>query len=276
MVLIIPALIGAGGAIAGAVGAGAIGANSAANLNAQNREFAAAESRTNRQFNADEALLSRNWQERMSNTAYQRTTKDMKAAGINPMLAYMQGGASTSGGATASGSPASTPGTETPGKYSAMALQGAAQSAVDAYRKSHENRVSNAQVDQIKSNTALINAKTQTERQATLEMMSRTYLNDLKADIMDLEIPTVQKKQLLDRMFHEADIKNFDQEYGRNRPLGHTQALGIINQGVTKGVQAVANEVERIKNKGVKKGKKYIKKIMNYKSGSKYNNKPSN
>ena len=64
----------------------------------------AAEAARNRQFSSQEATISRNWQEQMSNSAYQRGTEDMRKAGINPMAAFLKGGASTPTGATASGS----------------------------------------------------------------------------------------------------------------------------------------------------------------------------
>lgn len=54
-------------------------------------------------YNATEAKKQRDWEEKMSNTAYQRAVEDMQKAGINPAMLYQSGGqgASTPTGASA-------------------------------------------------------------------------------------------------------------------------------------------------------------------------------
>lgn len=87
-------------------------------------DFNAEQAEISRQFSAAEAQKNRDWQTQMSNTSYQRAMKDMAAAGLNPILAYSQGGAQVPGGAVATGSTASVGGAQMSSAASQMASGG--------------------------------------------------------------------------------------------------------------------------------------------------------
>lgn len=127
-------------------------------------------------FSSAEALANRNWQEHMSNTSWQRGTADMMAAGINPMLAFQKGGASTPGGGQGSGSAAQ--GAQTRG--TAFSLTNALTSA--------------AQIDNIK-------ADTEQKRAAAQEITAKTPTHAANIGLTEQQTAESQKK--VERMDQE-------------------------------------------------------------------------
>lgn len=94
-------MFGIGEAIGGIVG-GALSYKGAREANKMNQKIA-------REQMAHQTASTReqmDFQERMSNTSYQRAVADLEAAGLNPMLAVMQGGASSPGGSSSAGASA--------------------------------------------------------------------------------------------------------------------------------------------------------------------------
>lgn len=109
--------------------------------------------------NAAAAQAQMDFQERMSNTAYQRAMKDMQKAGLNPILAGRLGGASSPGG--------SMPNIQNP-------LSGAGATGAAVTQAFNNSALTAAQVQQTKAQTNLTNQQAgvinqQYDRGAVLE-----------------------------------------------------------------------------------------------------------
>ena len=85
-------------------------------------------------YNAEQAKIARDWEASMANTIYTRSVKNMKEAGINPILAANMG---LSGASVGSGATASISGASAPMAQSFMDTSSASSGASESWGESH-------------------------------------------------------------------------------------------------------------------------------------------
>lgn len=172
-------------------------------MGAESIAAAAGEGFISSAFNAWQADLNRDFQRDMSNTAVQRQVKDMRAAGINPIMAVRYGGASTPAGSTAQAT-------------SARVAQTAIES--DVARADIAAKMATAENQ---SSAAAVNRATERQMSGSYEVQLQTAWANLE-QVKTATAKTAAERENIEKMQQriEAEIKNIQAQT-------HTTALGF-------------------------------------------------
>lgn len=182
--------------------------------------------RTKLDWDAWQNSLNRDYGERLSNTSWQRGVNDMKAAGINPMLAFSKGGASSpqsGGGGSASANIQSALGPAV-----ASAAQVASMMAtIDQTRALTEQ--TKAQTEKTLVDADVSRSQVPLNRATTAMHQSAESLND--ANVLRIE-------QEIERI--KADVRLIGERTGLTRVEIERATVEVINAKL-QGRQIVAN-----------------------------------
>lgn len=169
--------------------------------------------------NASLAQRQMDFQAQMSGTSYQRAVQDMQAAGLNPMLAYSQGGASTPGGATAS---------------MENSLGSGVSSALQGYQTFQQIQQSKAQMEQLSAQTDATDAQAAFTR-------SQTLSNALNVKAKEQEIASgsasaAAANASADNLIQDVRLKSaaFASDVKRRRSESELASLEAAKQKVLK------------------------------------------
>jgi hypothetical protein len=167
----------------GALVGGALGFIGQERTNQANKDIASAANAAS----AEQAAQQMAFQERMRATQYQAAVEDMKKAGLNPMLAYTQGGAGTPSGAM--------------GQVSTAKLGNSVNSAIQGYQAISMNE---ADIDLKKATTTGTTATTLKTEADTIKTAA-----EIGYILENTKLNTAQQRNLEETLLKlQQEIKN--------------------------------------------------------------------
>lgn len=183
-------------------------------------------------YNSIEAQKNRDFQERMSNTAYQRSMADMRAAGLNPILAYKQGGASTPSGATASVDFENAMESLGHGVSSAAQL-GRRTAELQQLKAQTANTVSQAELNKANEDLAKLSA-VKTQQETATSAAQQANINAQTAYTVEQMSNPEMARRLMAAQAHSARTQgDLNIEQTRN-PVPYARLGGTLFEGVQK------------------------------------------
>jgi len=203
-------------------------------------------------MSSQEADKNRSFQERMSNTAYQRAMADMKSAGLNPLLAFSQGGAGTPGGGQAGVPSAPDRGNE---------LEGLANSAKQAARELVDLKLAQQNIESGRAQESKAISDTNLNNEKILQSMKEQDLTEMQTGLVKAQKEIQETNSKIRKSEEPVEInKNKVKQY--LAPVDAVlDSVGTVFGGVSSARGALArgaqkNSIENLKikkNEGITK-----------------------